>query len=127
MWEDEIHLHHMEAVWMVRGELVMFEQRFACGADCIICQGVGCIWRRLVVLWGLESGERISKAIEAAAMAYALATGHDPQFAWVRRLPKKVEYGEEVGVGGAIVVNLYSADWMPDRTVAVGRGNQELR
>jgi hypothetical protein len=122
-YQDEIRLHHLEATWRPRGELIRFEQRFACGADCPLCQGSGCVWHRLVSLWCLEKGERIRQAIEAASMAYALATGRDPLFAWIRSLPKGVEYGEEVPLGGAIIVNLYSVEWMPEQAVAVGRGN----
>lgn len=101
----------------------MFEQRFACGSDCPVCHGTGCAWQRLVSLWGLESGERMSQGIGETAVAYALATGRDPLYAWAQSLPKGVEWGAEVEVGGGVVVNLFSADWMPDRAVAVGRGN----
>jgi hypothetical protein len=104
-------------------EMVMFEQRFACGVGCPVCHGAGCAWRRLVILWRLEKGEWMRQAIREAAAAYALATGRDPLYAWAKSMPKGVEWGAEVEVGGTAYVNLYSAVWMPDRAVAVGRGN----
>jgi len=124
VWEDEIRLHHLEATWRPRGELVKFEQRFVCGLDCPVCHGEGCAWLRLVSLWSLEKGERMRQAIGEAAVAYALATGRDPLYAWTQCLPRGVEWGAEVEVvGGGAFVNLYSADWMPERSVAIGRGN----
>jgi hypothetical protein len=123
IWQDEIRLHHLEATWRPRGDLIRYEMRFACQADCASCRGSGCTWQRLVALWGLQSGERIRQAINDASVTYALATGFDPQFAWIRSLPRGVEYGAEVLIGGVVTVNLYSAEWMPARAIAVGRGN----
>jgi hypothetical protein len=120
--EDEIHLHHLEATWKARGDMVEFRADFPCRADCLLCRGSGCSWRRVVALWLLQKGERISQAVERAAMAYSLETGLDPVFAWVRTLPKGVEWGIPIAVGGTEIL-LFEAKWMPGRAVAVGRGN----
>jgi hypothetical protein len=123
MYQDEIRLFHLVAEWKVRGDMVAFERRFTCGKECPVCHGKGCSWQRKVALFMLQPGEKISQAVGDTAEAYALRTGQDPEYAWVRSLPKGVEYGAEVTVGGSVIVNLFQADWMPDRAVAVGRGN----
>jgi hypothetical protein len=120
--EDEIHLHHVEATWKAQGDMVEYQITFSCGADCPICRGSGCTWQRLVAFWCLQKGERISQAVERAAVAYGLGTGLDPLFAWMRTLPKGVEWGTPVLVGSSEVL-LFEAEWMPGRAVAVGRGN----
>lgn len=123
VWVDELKLHHLEATWQPRGELVDYSMASHCEVDCPFCQGRGCIWRRVVSLWMLKKGESLREGMKGASEAFALATGRDPLYAWARRLPKGVEWGAEVAVGGEAFVNLYSADWMPERAVAVGRGN----
>lgn len=126
VFQDEIRIWHLEAEWKARGDMVVFEKRFACGAGCPICHGKGCAWRRLVALWGLEKGERIRETVGNAAVEYALRTGNDPAYAWVRSMPKEVKYGDEMKISETVMVNLFSAAWMPERAVAVGRGNGGL-
>jgi hypothetical protein len=76
-----------------------------------------------LTLFSIENGETVSQAIQMAAAEYALRTGNDPDYAWVKQLPKGVEYGAEVKISKTVLVNLFSANWMPERAVAVGRGN----
>jgi hypothetical protein len=38
-------------------------------------------------------------------------------------MPKDMEYGAEIKVIKKLDMHLFSADWMPERAVAVGRGN----
>jgi len=123
VYQDEIRLNHLEAAWAPRGDLVRFERRFDCKPDCPACHGKGCCWHLQLTLFMLEDGERVSQAIEAAAVEYALRTGNDPAYAWVRSMPKGIEYGAEVKASETVMVNLFSAAWMPERAVAVGRGN----
>lgn len=120
--EDEIRLHHLEATWRAQGDLVEFRVNFSCVTECPLCHGYGCSWRRLVALWCLGTGERISQAVEKAAVQYVLGIGQDPLFAWVRTLPKGVGWGTPVLIGSSEIL-LFEAEWMPGRAVAVGRGN----
>jgi hypothetical protein len=119
---DEIRLFHLEATWPPRGDLVEIRRDYRCEKECPLCHGAGCSWRRVVALFVLKKGERISQAIEQAAVLYAAATGRDPAFAWVRALPKGAEWGTVVPVGSQ-EIQLFSATWMPAAAVAVGRGN----
>jgi hypothetical protein len=126
---DEIRLHHLEARWLMRGELVEF---------------VSGEWRRRVSLYFLRPGERVRDAIMEAAVAYALAEGKDPDYAWVRELPKEIIDGTAIylttsrlahasgtapmrpdaaGLEGTKEILLLQAEWMPARAVAVGKGN----
>ena len=115
---DEIRMHHLTAKWMARGELVDF---------------VAGEWRRLVSLYFLKHGERVGEAIREAAVSYALATGRDPDFAWIRELPRGMDDGtpldyvrppkSENDLRGDHEILLLYAEWMPARAVAVGCGN----
>ena len=129
LYQDEIRLYHLEAAWMPRGDLVRFERRFACKSDCPRCHGKGCEWHLHLALVMLEKDERISQGIEEAAAEYGLRTGNDPMYAWVRRMgpkvPKVPEVSEvpEVYEVGGVEIHIFAVDWMPERAVAVGRGN----
>lgn len=120
--QDEIRFYRLEASWKAQGDLVEYQVNFPCGPDCPLCHGSGCSWRRLVALWCLKQGERISQAVESAALQYGLGTGQDPTFAWTRTLPKGVEWGAPIPIGSQEIL-LFGAKWLPTATVAVGRGN----
>lgn len=70
--------------------------------------------RRLLVC-RLREGERVSEMIEAVAERWMQAMGWAPKFAWVRELPEKAEWGQDVF--GCI---LLAAKWLPGQCVAVG-------
>lgn len=126
VYQDEIRLHHLEASWAPRGDLVRFERRFDCKPDCPACHGKGCCWHLQLTLFMLEPGEGMSQAIEAASVEYALRTGNDPEYAWVRTMPAVGKENKALGVPvhiGKITIYLYEANWMPEGAVAVGRGN----
>jgi hypothetical protein len=126
IYQDEIKLHHLEAIWVPRGDLVRFERHFNCGPECPVCHGKGCAWHLQLTLFMLEKDERMSQAIEAAAVEYALKTGRDPEYAWVRKnvpeVPNAPKVPKVMTVGG-IELQVFEVYWMPERAVAVGRGN----
>lgn len=70
---------------------------------------------RRFLVWRLMDGERVSDAILCAANMFSHAVGFLPKFAFVRTLPEKAEWGQEVH--GCL---LFAAEWLPRHCVAVG-------
>lgn len=76
-----------------------------------------CLENSLVLgLEALPAAGKVSPVILAAAEAFALATGLDPEFCFLRQLPPGAE--EFIEVRG---MTLIQADWVPAGQVAVGR------
>ena len=99
--KQEAGVYHLRAEWMFWGMLDIQPQEWPRP-------------RRLLV-WGLKEGERVSEMIQAVGEMWEKATGFAPKFAWVRRLPKGTEFGQDVF--GMI---LLEAAWMMENAVAVG-------
>ena len=90
------------------------------GAVDFYFEGLPIRFRRLV-LWSLHGYTSIREAILDAAGEYERLFGGQPQFCYMKKLPRGVEIGQEVGS-----VLLFEAEWMPGRSVAVGfRGVNE--
>jgi len=70
--------------------------------------------RRLVV-WSLAEYASVQVALHDVWREYGRLFGGSPQFAFMRKLPRSVENGHEIG--GMI---LLEAEWMLERCVAVG-------
>jgi len=70
---------------------------------------------RRFMVWRLQEGERVSDAILCAASTFSHAVGFLPKFAFVRTLPEKAEWGQDVH--GCL---LFAAEWLPKNCVAVG-------
>jgi hypothetical protein len=102
-YEDEIHLHHLEASWPAR-ELVRVPVMEAAGAYL------------LVVAWWIGDG-KVSAAMVEAGAVLALAFGKDPSYAFIRSIPAGAE--EFVEVKGICLVQ---ANWVPDGFIAVTSG-----
>jgi hypothetical protein len=73
-----------------------------------------------VLAWALTPGEKVSKAIHQAALAYALQRGEDARFAFMHTIPAGAE--EFVEVAGA---TLMQADWVSDGFVVLARGGTQ--
>jgi hypothetical protein len=73
-----------------------------------------------LVVADIPAGGKVSKVIIEAGETFALSTGLDPQFAWIRVIPAGAQ--EFVEVRG---MTLIQADWVPAGQVAVGRGGIE--
>jgi hypothetical protein len=99
-FEDDIHLHHLEASWSAR-ELI----RVPMGAA---------TWQ--VVAWWIGT-DKVSASMLEAGLVFALAFGVDPACAMIRSLPKGVE--EFVEVKG---IALVQAGWVPQGFLAVTSG-----
>lgn len=90
----------------------------------IICETYD--WRRVVVLWGLERGDRISEgAVEAARMYYDVFMAW-PETAWLHKMPSGAAHGtmirlpfEADDLSNEMVV--VDADFVPAGFLAVGR------
>lgn len=70
---------------------------------------------RRFYVWRLLDGQRVSEAVRTAAEVFEQATGFAPKFAFVRTLPEKAEWGQDVH--GCL---LFAAEWLPMNCVAVG-------
>ena len=70
---------------------------------------------RRLVAWNLDGCASVRSALQEAWMEYGRLFGGSPQFAFMRKLPKGVGNGHEIG--GMI---LLEAEWMLERCVAVG-------
>lgn len=96
----EAGTHHLVVEWMAR-EMV------------IVGEGLR------VMLWALDAG-KVTPQIIQAGEAYALASGTDPQWAFVRGLPVGAEEFVEVQIPGTICqVMVILADWVPVGFVAI--------
>jgi hypothetical protein len=67
-----------------------------------------------LVVWHFSLCESISKAIHKAAERYLELFGDVPQYAFIRRLPRGIDNGTQVGD-----VVLLEAEWMISKCVAV--------
>lgn len=83
-------------------------------------------WRRVVVLWGLNKGERISEQAIEAARCYYDTFQLWPETVYLERMPQGVDYGITVqlpvvgmGLEGEMVV--CDSDFIPKGFLAVGR------
>ncbi len=108
VWEDEARMHHVAARWPMRG---MARWRV---------WGGGSLWERLVALWWIGEGGRISAAALEAAAAYQAATGDEGIMCWVRRLPRGLDEMEAVVTlpSGALMV-VTAVRWVPRGFVIV--------
>jgi hypothetical protein len=73
-----------------------------------------------VVMLPIPKGGKVAKVICQAGEEFALETGLDPEFAFVRVIPPGAE--ELVEVRGMTLIKF---DLLPDGWVAVGRGGME--
>lgn len=109
----EAGTHVLQAEWRFRG---------ACE---IVCPEIE--WRRAVVLWALEKGERVSEQAVEAARIYRLTFKATPAYVWVERLPKGAENGTiiELPIEPIDLLEnemvLLQADFVPRGFLAVGR------
>lgn len=71
-------------------------------------------WRRLVLLWTLVQGVKASEQLKDACVAFALRTGRDPQFGFMRAMPRGAEEG--MSVFGMMLIG---AEWVPAGFVAL--------
>lgn len=82
-------------------------------------------WRRVVVLWGLNKGERISEqAIEAARCYYDTFLAW-PESLWVERIPPGAEYGTFIRLpfeGDDNEMVMVDSEFVPVGFLAVGSG-----
>jgi len=105
IWEDNMRFHHLQARWPAREVVpwMFLRQPFP-----VI---------RKMALWWMGEGWTVSAAMAKAAECYALGTGVDAEFTWIRTIPsRKVEGVEFDGM------MLIQASWVPAGFVAVGRG-----
>lgn len=98
-WVD-IGVYHLRAVWPFSGMLDIHSEGWPKA-------------RRLYVQH--FNGQRISELIRIAAGTFERAVGFAPGFAFVKVLPARAEWGQEVY--GCL---LFAAEWMPKNCVAVG-------
>lgn len=105
--------HFVRAEWMYHG---VWDVNAACAEG---------KFRRLVV-WNLEGYEHVREAVNHAAIYFHALFGGVPQFGFLRKLPKGIENGREVALtlpspeGRGASVMLLEAEWMLERSVAVG-------
>jgi hypothetical protein len=82
-WSDNLlGLHYAEWTWACR--------------DVVEVHTEGMKKCRRLVMWKFLPGERVSEVITLVAEWYFVQTHRRPQFAWMQKLPKGVEYGLEV-------------------------------
>lgn len=96
------------------------------GACEIVCPEYD--WRRVVVLWGLEPGERISEQAVEAAQMYRDIFFEWPESLWVERIPRGVEYGTFIKLpceGHDNEMVMVDAEFVPVGFLAVGRGGTQ--
>jgi hypothetical protein len=75
-----------------------------------------------LVAWHVAPGQKVSAAMVDAGVAFALATGKDPMYAFTRAIPAQA--GEGMEVQGIMLVQ---ADWVPNGFLAVGRGGMQSK
>lgn len=75
-----------------------------------------------LVAWHVAPGQKVSAAMADAGVAFALATGQDPTFAFSRVIPSQASEGVEVQG-----IMLVQADWVPNGFLAVGRGGMQRK
>ena len=97
----EAGVHHLRASWMLRGAVK------------VVAEG----WPvpKVFVIWNLTGCESVKAAMFDAAKCYQELYGERPEYAYIRKLPRDVENGVEVGD-----LMLFEADWMVRKCVAVG-------
>jgi hypothetical protein len=81
----------------------------------IACVGSRMRFRRLVV-WNLEGCGSVRNAIAQAAEYFFCCAHFRPGYAFILRMPAGVENGVEVGEG----LQIFEAEWMLERSIAVG-------
>ena len=84
-----------------------------CGVVDIRCEGWGEAKR--FVMWHLSLCESVKRALYEANQCYEDLFDARPGYAFIRKLPKGVENGVEVGN-----LMLFEAEWMVGKCVAVG-------
>lgn len=101
-WDDEmLDLHYLEAEYPMRGFVdVHFE---------------GMSKFRRLVLYKFTKRERVSEIVSYVADWFFVQTGHRPQYAFLRELPRGAENGMEVD--GVMVMQ---AEWALSGCVMVG-------
>jgi hypothetical protein len=103
--DAEIGFWHLWVVWHVRGEPVRMQ----------LPNGV-----REGILWYVETGERMSAVIEAAALRFLAYYDCWPACALTQKLPKSA--GETVKFEDReLVIGLQIAEWVPNRCIFVTR------
>lgn len=108
VWEDAVHLHHLKVSWRSRGFVELVTRHGPHEGR----------WR--VMLYELVKGKRVRDALAVATEAYALECGVDPDYAFIRRIPKGADDGVEIGR-----VFLFEADWVPEGFIALARGDEQ--
>jgi len=100
-WRDEaLGLHYVEATWACREAVSIRVSGWKCA--------------RKMVLWKLQAGERVSEALKDALAVYGERFKSFPAYAFLRRLPRGIEFGFEVED-----VMLMDAEWVPAGCIAV--------
>ncbi len=79
-------------------------------------------WERLVILWAMNEGEKVSEQIVLAGDEYFSYFGKRAEFAWVRKMPAGAALGVSVPVGEN-EISLFDAEFVPDGFLAVGNGH----
>lgn len=74
-----------------------------------------------IVAWWIGDG-RVSTAIKDGAVAFAMAFGLDPAYAFIKNIPPKAQ--EFVEVHG---LTLVQSDWVPENFLAIVRGGMQPR
>jgi len=113
VWKDEAHMHHVAAKWPMRG-LVRWSVRNTADE----------VWERLMVLWWIGTGGRISTAALAAARLYQELTGDVGIYGWVRHVPQAIADRAAVILPGGEILFVGEARWAPRGFVAVS-GKEE--
>ena len=107
---DDLRMWHIKATWPARD---MIEYRHATSKNTFLS------WP--FVAWSY-TGQRVSEAMVAAGEVFALATGLEPMFAFIREIPARAsEFTEVKGIC------LMQADWVPNGFLAVGRGGMQTK
>lgn len=99
--KKEAGISHLNASWPISGPLVI--------------NGEGWPMPKVYVVWNLALCESVKMAMYEAMKEYEDIFSEMPQYAFVRKLPRGVENGVEVGN-----LMLFEADWMVRKCVAVG-------
>jgi hypothetical protein len=108
---DDLRLGHIQAKWPLREVVRMLHPNF----DGEFFQAAH--W--MVAVWWIGQ-EKVSQAMIEAGVAFALATGQDPQYALIRRVPAQAE--EFVEVKGICLIR---ADWVPEGFLVVTTGGMQ--